>query len=156
NTRTFSAALTPGYWKTHLTFDKKHPTAPYVAKFLPQCLGQTAASNPAIGDCISGGKYRVDTTTKAYNVFNVMNCNNLTTSSNNAVGCLAGHLLAAKFNVANGADATCVNTYMVQADTFLATVGHYNGPGSYTLTAAQRSTAIALKSKFDTFNNGGG
>jgi hypothetical protein len=133
----FNAPLTPGYWKTHLTFDSKHPTAPYTAKYLP----------------ISLGNYVVNTTTKATAVFNAMNCSK--SGDQDAIGCLAGHLLAAKLNVANGAN-TCINTTIAAADTFLISI-NYTGPtGVYHLTPAQRATAITLKSALDTYNNGGG
>src|SRR5207247_14062 len=67
--------LTPGYWKNHLSTAQ-----------LPQSLGS----------------YTVDSYDKATAVYNGMNCSNV--QDQNAIGCLAGHLLAAKLNVANGAD----------------------------------------------------
>jgi uncharacterized repeat protein (TIGR01451 family) len=100
--------LTPGYWKNHLAnskssgpfFDtncRKLPSGtscstngPWAKQFLPKTLGN----------------YNVDTILKAAQVFAKMNCSNTGTNSKqnqNAIGCLAGHLLAAKLNVANGA-----------------------------------------------------
>jgi len=87
-----------------------------------------------------------------------MNCSS--TKPNDAIGCLAGHLLAAKLNVANGALA-CIQPIIDQADTFLSggTVNGvpgitYLGPtGTYKLTTAQRNMAISLKTKLDTYNN---
>lgn len=79
-----------------------------------------------------------------------MNCGS--SKDQAAVGCLAGHLLAAKFNVANGA-LNCINPVIAQADAFLISI-NYSGPtGKYTLTAAQRSLAIDLKNKLDAYNN---
>jgi hypothetical protein len=82
-----------------------------------------------------------------------MNCGS--SKDQDAIGCLAGHLLSAKLNVANGSD-TCINATIAAADTFLAGIP-YNGPtGTYTLTAAQRAQAISLKTAFDKYNNGKG
>jgi hypothetical protein len=138
-----SNGLTIGYWKTHLTFDSKHPLAPYTAKYLPKSLGN----------------YVVDTTAKATAVFNA-NCSS--TTSQNAISCLAAQLLAAELNVANGADP-CANAIIAKANSFLSggtvdgvTGINYVGPtGNYsTITAAQRAEAISLKTALDTYNNG--
>ncbi len=87
-----------------------------------------------------------------------MNCSS--SKANDAIGCLAGHLLAAKLNVKNGADA-CIQPVIAQADAFLSgqTVNgvpgiNYIGPsGTYTLTSAQRALAISLKTALDLYNN---
>jgi len=155
NTRTFSAPLTPGYWKNHLarsgssgTFTDptncpKVPSGtscgsngPYAKQYLPQTLGSYAVTD-------------IVTTAK---IFVGMNCSS--TKDQDAVGCLAGHLLATKFNLANGADGTCVSAYVAQADTFLTNVGYAGPAGKYTLTGGQRNTVIALKSTLDKYNNG--
>ena len=79
-----------------------------------------------------------------------MNCSS--TKPNDAIGCLAGHLLAAKLNRANSSVA-CIDPVIAQADAFLVSIG-YNGPtGIYKLTAAQRNTAISLKTQLDLYNN---
>jgi hypothetical protein len=147
NTKRFSAPLTPGYWRNHLgpitSACKSNAgcssNGPYTNTYLPQTLGNfTVAKND------------YDTVRK---IFDNMNCSN-TSTGNNAIGCLAGHLLATKLNLANGADGTCVSTYVTQADTFLVNV-NYNGPktgaftGSYT-----RAVAISIKNHLDSFNNG--
>ncbi|HZM20365.1 MAG TPA: hypothetical protein VFC02_01410, partial [Anaerolineales bacterium] len=128
-------AFTPGYWKNH--------------------RAQTTALLP-----ISLGNYVVDTFTKATKVFNAMNCSS--SKPNDAIGCLAGHLLAAKLNLANGSLA-CPGILQVvaDADAFLKgqTVNgvpgiNYVGPtGTYTLSAAQRALAISLKTALDKYNN---
>ena len=87
-----------------------------------------------------------------------MNCSS--SKPNDAIGCLAGHLLAAKLNVANGAD-TCIAPIIAKADAFLSgqvvdgvTGINYIGPsGTYTLTAAQRALAVSLKTALDQYNN---
>jgi hypothetical protein len=125
--------LTPGYWKNHLG---------QASQYLPLNLGS----------------YTVDTKTKVTKVFNAMNCSS--SKPNDAIGCLAGHLLAAKLNVANGGD-TCILPVIAQADTFLSggTVNGvpgitYTGPsGKYTLSPAQRNLAVSLKTLLDNYNN---
>jgi hypothetical protein len=135
-----SAPRTPGYWKTH----EREAT-----KLLPLTLGN----------------YVVNTFPKATAVFDNMNCSSST--ANSAIGCLAGHLLATKFNLASNS-SPCIVSVAGMADAFLKgqTVTYagitapgilYTGPaGNYTLTAAQRSLAIALKDAMDKYNNGGG
>jgi hypothetical protein len=109
----------------------------------------------------------VSDTAKATAVFNAMNCSNTGTikqQNQNAIGCLAGHLLAAELNLANGSD-TCIQSTVNDANSFLSggtvdgvTGITYTGPtGNYSgLTAAQRAEAIKLKSALDKYNNGGG
>jgi uncharacterized repeat protein (TIGR01451 family) len=122
-------ALTPGYWKNH----EAATTA-----LLPQTLGSFTVSDFATATA----------------VFDAMNCSNSGKSTQNAVGCLAGHLLAAKLNVANGA-SSCIAPTITAADAFLVSIGYTGPAGTYTLTAAQRATAISLKSTLDSYNNTG-
>jgi hypothetical protein len=135
--------LTPGYWKNH----QAQTTA-----LLPQYLGT----------------YGVTSWTKTSAVFSAMNCSN--SSSQNAIGCLAGQLLAAELNEANGTNP-CIASVVSLANTFLtnppltsvsfgaytANSSHYTGPtGNYSsISSSQRSLAIALKTALDGYNNGG-
>ena len=149
----FNAPLTPGYWKNHLALTGTtgctglpsgtscSNNGPFTKTYLPQPLGN----------------YSVDTILKAAQVWAVMNCSN--TGSNaqqnqNAAGCLAGHLLAAELNVANGAPG-CISTTIADANAFLISIA-YTGPGgSYTsLSSTQRAQAISLKNALDAYNNG--
>ncbi len=134
----FRLRKTPGYWKNH--------------------QAQTTALLP-----IKLGNYTVDTFTKAKSVFDKMNCSS--TQANDAVGCLAGHLLASKLNVKNGTELACINAAITAADNFLkgqsvtyggktATGVTYTGPsGTYRLTTAQRNLVIAIKDDLDKYNN---
>jgi hypothetical protein len=143
-----SLPLTPGYWKNHL--------APVSATCKPKdgCSNNGPWTNSYLP--ISLGGYSVNTTAKVTDVFAAMNCASPT-------NCLAGHLLATKLNVANGSD-TCISTTIGKADAFLSggvadgvTGVTYIGPsGTYSLTSAQSTEALALKSKLDNYNNGGG
>jgi hypothetical protein len=79
-----------------------------------------------------------------------MNCSS--TTAQDAVGCLAGHLLAAKLNVANGANK-CIGMAISEADTFLRSI-KYTGPAAtYRLTTTQRTQALRIKDVLDPYNN---
>ena len=129
--------LTIGYWKTH----RAQTTA-----LLPQKLGN----------------YTVATWSQALAVLNATNCS--TSSSQNAIGCLAGQLLAAELNIANFA-SPCIQATINKANTFLkggtVTVSgktaagvNYVGPsGTYNLTSTQRAIAVALSTALNNYNN---
>ena len=142
--------LTPGYWKNHLALTGTvgcsglpsgtgcNNNGPFTKTYLPKSLGG----------------YSVDTILKAAQVFAAMNCSN--TGSNaqqnqNAIGCLAGHLLAAKLNVANGSPSIAA---IAQADALLSSIPYVGPGGNYTgLSATVRAQAIALKTLLDAYNN---
>jgi hypothetical protein len=149
----FNAPLTPGYWKNHLALNGTtgcsglpsgtgcSSNGPFTNTYLPKSLGN----------------YSVDTIQKAAAVWAVMNCSNSgsnATQNQNAAGCLAGHLLAAELNVANGAPG-CISTTIADANAFLISIGYTGPSGSYTgLTSTQRAQAISLKNALDAYNNG--
>jgi hypothetical protein len=118
-------ALTPGYWKNHQA---------QLEKYLPLSLGGFSVTSYAT----------------AKTIFDAMNCSS--SSDQDAIGCLAGHLQAAKLNVANGA-SSCIAGTITSADAFLTGIG-YAGPGKvYKLSPSQRATAIILKDALDAYNN---
>jgi hypothetical protein len=129
---------TIGYWKNH----RVQATA-----LLPQKLGN----------------YTVATFAQATAVFNATNCGSST--SQGAIGCLAGQLLAAELNLANFA-SPCIQPTVNKATSFLkggtvtaggttATGVNYVGPsGTYTLTANGRTVATKLASALDGYNSG--
>jgi hypothetical protein len=120
-------ALTPGYWKNH----QRHAEL-----LLPLNLGN----------------FTVSSFSTARAIFNGMNCSS--TKDQDAVGCLAGHLLASTLNVKNNA-SKCIQPTIDAANAFLKSIG-YSGPtGKYTLTAAQRAQLIQLKDALDKYNNTG-
>ena len=147
----YNAPLTPGYWKTHLApisatcSSRQNCSAngPWTSLYLPQSL--------------SG--YVVNSTAKATDVWNKMNCSNTgsnSTQNNNAVGCLAGHLLATKLNVANGSNP-CIAATIAAADALLSGIPYTGPAGNYSgISISTRNAAIALKTTLDTYNNGGG
>jgi hypothetical protein len=90
------------------------------------------------------GSDTVTTAAQATAIFDAMNCSD-------AVNCLAGHLLAAELDVANGS-SICIVGVIFQANQFLVSVG-YVGPGAYTITDAQRATAISFADTLDNYTN---
>jgi NHL repeat len=131
-------ALSPGYWKNHLTSG-----SPNSKQYLPQYIGT----------------YKVDTASKAGAILNAMSCGN--SSSQNAVGCLAGELLAAELNQANGS-SSCIAPAVNEANSWLSgnkrggALGVvYQGPfATYTLTLTQRTEAVALSTRLSNYNAG--
>lgn len=90
------------------------------------------------------GNYTVSTFAQAQAVFREMKCSD-------AVDCLAGHLLAAELDVANGS-SICITGVIFEANTFLTKV-NYSGPGSYTITANQRAKALTYEQELDNYTN---
>jgi len=90
------------------------------------------------------GGYTVFTFADAVAVFDAMKCSD-------AVNCLAGHLLAAQLDVANGS-SSCIDGTISDANAFLTSVG-YAGPASYSISAAQRAQALSLEQTLDNYTN---
>jgi hypothetical protein len=134
-----SSPLTPGYWKNHLSGG-----SPNTQQYLAQSIGN----------------YRVETTEQASAIFIAMNCGSSTSQS--AIGCLAGQLLASELNLANGSPS-CIAAAVAKANSWLAGNTQdgvagvvYAGPSAtYTLTQDQRTEALALKHQFATYNSKG-
>ena len=147
----YNAPLMLGYWKTHLApisatcSSRQNCSAngPWTSRYLPQSLNG----------------YVVNSTAKATEVWDKMNCSNTgsnSTQNNNAVGCLAGHLLATKLNVANGSNP-CIAATIAAADALLSGIPYTGPAGNYSgISISTRNAAIALKTTLDTYNNGGG
>ncbi len=90
------------------------------------------------------GGYTVSTFAQASAIFDAMDCSD-------AINCLAGHLLAAQLDVANGS-SICIAGVIFQANQLLTKVG-YAGPASYTISAARRAAAISLEQELDNYTN---
>jgi len=150
-----NAPATMGYWKNHaanstsgkpfyssdcskLKSSSCSTNGPWTIQFLAQSLGGYSVSTIVLADPIWGAA----------------NCSSST--SQGAVGCLAGQLLAAELNVANKAcpGNPPISTTIGNANAFLTSIG-YSGPsGTYSLTAAQRATAIGYQTTLNSYNNG--
>jgi hypothetical protein len=163
----FNAALTIGYWKTHMYVCPKgtktgtngcNNNGPFSSAYLGTtyiCKTTSCPNGILVGKL---GGYDATSQAKALAVFNANNCSSSMTDAN-AAACLAAQLLAAELNVANGANY-CICDTINKANALLTAVG-YAGPGkAVTFGAAgsgnTRADAIALKTQLDTYNNGGG
>jgi hypothetical protein len=154
--QTGTPQLTPGYWKNHLSQSEALILANekfYIGNFVINGTTQN------VGGLVT-------------QIFNNMNCSN--SSAQNAIGCLAGQLLAARLNIANGAPNTIGSTIM-DAQLFLGItgsatlVGPYDGLSAmgvvYTgptwtvpktgLTPGQRALALALTNDLSAYNASG-
>jgi len=151
------------YWKNHLAnSDSKGRWYSIECKTISKYGGNCSSNGPWAIQYLPLvlGNYSVSNITTAAQIFKAMNCSS--TKDQDAIGCLAGHLLATKLNLANGSLACpSILQAVADADAFLKgqTVNgvpgiNYTGPtGEYTLTAAQRNLVISLKTKLDTYNN---
>jgi hypothetical protein len=90
------------------------------------------------------GGYTVANFAQASAIFDAMKCSD-------PVNCLAGHLLAAQLDVANGS-STCIGPVISQANQFLTDVS-YAGPASYTISGSQQATALSLEQALDSYTN---
>jgi hypothetical protein len=189
----FGPRFTPGYWKNHLA-----PTGSAGCNSLPS--GTSCGSNGPFASawtnstrwkCLGGADncsgvttaigytgFKVGTIGDAAQVFFNMSCSFSGSGSNQnqqAIGCLAGKLLAAKYNININGSNPCIASVITLADNFLspghtvsyggytATSIRYTGPsGTYTTITStgtsnnQRAVAIALQNALDAYDNGGG
>lgn len=188
----FGPRFTPGYWKNHLADSTSgHPWSDNscTSTALKNAGGSCSTQGPFVKQwanstqwkCLGGADncsgvvtnpgytgYKVDTILKAAQVFGAMSCSfsgNAANQNQQAIGCLAGKLLAAKYNVNINGSNTCINPTINQADAFLAaipkspssTISYSGTSGTYTgITLAARATAIALQNTLDAYDNGGG
>jgi hypothetical protein len=112
-------------------------------RFTPGYWKNHQAATTALLPQMLGG-YTVSTFDQAKAVFDAMKCKD-------AVNCLAGHLLAAQLDVANGS-STCIAGVIFQANRLLTNMG-YAGPASYTVGAKVRAKAINLEQELDNYTN---
>ena len=188
----YGPRFTPGYWKNHLA-----PNGSTGCSTLPSgtgCSSQgpwvngnpapvgswaTASSYKCLGgaDNVCATGFKVNMIGLAANVFLQMSCSFSGSGSNQnqqAIGCLAGKLLATKYNRNVNGTNPCIDSVIALADKFLSGVGTvsfggysatsitYTGPGgNYTgITSTgtsnnQRQVAIALQNALDGYDNGG-
>jgi hypothetical protein len=180
----FGPRLTPGYWKNHLAdavAGHAYSDSSCGTNSLKNAGGSCSTNGPFAKQwannshwkCLGGADgctgvvtnpgytgYKVDTILKAAQVFSAMSCSfsgNAANQNQQAVGCLAGHLLATKFNRNINGSNPCIDPTIINADAFLAAILYRGTSGTYTgITSAQRNTAISLKTALDNYNNGNG
>jgi hypothetical protein len=128
--------LTMGYWKTHA-----NPNSP--RHDATQTLEVLAAAQPPI---TVGG----NTVTATPGTYNVVSLLSFSGSPNLPINKLYAQLVAAKLNIANGADGSAVSTTIANADTFLT-----GKQPSQNLTNAQKQTSVSYAATLENFNSGG-
>jgi hypothetical protein len=164
-------ALTIGYWGNHLANSAK--TGLYRDSY---CTSKTIYSGTG---CSSNGLwtiqflpqpiggYSVTSVSAAAQIISQNNCSNASSSSQNAIACLAAQLLAAELNVATGLSNSCIvslhdgitdatNWLKGQTVDSVAGVIYVTPSTSYSLPTVQRNEALALKNVLVNFNQGGG
>lgn len=119
--------LTIGYWKTHAGFTGKNPDM--VTDLLPQSLGSI-------------------TVTSASQAVNILSFQG---NASNGINKLMAQLLAAKLNIANGADGSAVSSTIADADAFLTT---HDSSSWGSLTKAQQKQVLNWMTILDNYNNG--
>jgi hypothetical protein len=112
-------------------------------RFTPGYWKNHEAATTALLPQMLGG-YTVSTFDQATAIFDAMKCSD-------AINCLAGHLLAAQLDVANGS-SICITGVIFQANQLLTKVG-YAGPASYTVSASVRAKALSLEQALDSYTN---
>lgn len=128
---------TIGYWKTHAGFHGRNPDV--VTQYLPVYLG-----------AIGGPKTVMVTSAYQANQILSMKVNGVVSASNGIVK-LYAQLLAAKLNIANGANGDCIADIIAAADEFLAMKDYTDWAG---LTKSERQYVLQLMSTLDKYNNG--
>jgi hypothetical protein len=147
-------ALTPGYWKNHLSRTEALIGAPANQPFFDGDF-KISGTSSQIGKAVTA-------------IFSNMNCSN--SSPQNAIGCLVGQLLAAQLNVLNGAPLS-ISPTINTAQLFLGIGGiiHtvtyqgvttggilYTGPSAtFKLTSNQRTVALDLANTLSAYNASG-
>jgi len=126
--------LTIGFWKTHAGFG---PQANVVSQYLPIWLGTPA------------GTHSIAVTDSA--IAHDILMRNVYGDNSNGITKLYAQLLAAKLNIAAGADPTDVTAFIALADAFLA--DHYYTDWD-SLDKATQKMVIGWMSEFDDYNNG--
>jgi len=112
-------------------------------RFTPGYWKNHEAATTALLPQMLGG-YTVSTFDQAHAIFVAMKCKD-------AINCLAGHLLAAQLDVANGS-SICITGVIFQANQLLTKVG-YAGPANYTVGSMVRDQAISLAQQLDNYTN---
>ena len=135
-----SCTLTIGFWKTHAGQYSwaRGNQGDAITALLPRWLGTV------------GGVKSIQVTTAARAV-QILSFNTSSISAgSNGITKLYAQMLAAKLNVANGANGSTIAAAIAAADAFLATNNEADWAG---LTKNQKNQVLAWMSTFDTFNN---
>jgi hypothetical protein len=125
---------TIGYWKTHCGFG---PQEDVVSTFLPLLLGEAGGVDTQV----------VSTNSEAYSIFNTKDYG----GGSNGIAKLYAQLLAAKLNLANGADGTAIWETVAAADAFLAVTSWMEWSS---LQKCDKKMVLSWMDTLDQYNNG--
>jgi len=126
--------LTIGFWKTHSGFG---PQDNVTGMYLPQWLGT------------AGGTHSIAVTDSA--IAHDILMRNVYGSNSNGITKLYAQMLAAKLNIAAGADPTDVTAFIALADAFLADHDYTDWDS---LDKPTQKMVLGWMSEFDDYNNG--
>ncbi|MEW5796974.1 MAG: SdrD B-like domain-containing protein [Candidatus Zixiibacteriota bacterium] len=127
-------SLTIGYWKNHAGFG---PQPDYLSQFLPIWLGTAGGARSIY----------VNTVQIAYDILTMQ----VYGTPTNGITKLYAQLLAAKLNIANGADGSAIAGTIAAADAFLANRYYLNWNS---LSKTQKKNVLAWLTMLDNYNNG--
>lgn len=127
-------SLTIGYWKTHAGFHGNN--ADRVSQYLPIQLGSTIP-------------HGFHVTTPAQSTL-ILSFNG---DASNGLNKLAAQLLAAKYNILNGANGSAIASYIITADSLLGTHGVSRTTWD-SLPKNVKRNIIKTMNKLDQYNNG--
>jgi hypothetical protein len=119
-TQNFASNFTPGFWKNH-----------------------SAATTPLLPLYLGG--YKVDTFAKAVTILNGMGCGSV-----GPLNCMAGMLLAAELNMAQGG-STCISSVVTAANNLLSSYS-YAGLKTYNLSPTDKILAMVLHDQLSAYN----
>jgi hypothetical protein len=129
--------VTIGFFKTHAGFTGHNPDV--ITALLPQTLGS------------GGGKsITVTTAAQAVSLLSFKGSNNVFDPSN-GINKLYAQLLAAKLNIAGGADGSAVSSTIAAADAFLTT---HDSTDWKNLSKSEKQMVLGWMTTLDSFNNG--
>jgi len=118
------ANLTPGFWKTH-----------------------SNATQPLLDKGIFLGTYQVVTFADAKTILSGMGCGSV-----GPLNCMAGMLLAAELNLANGGSTCIVTNGVIAQANALLTSYNYQGFKSYSISKADAALAMQLHDELSAYN----
>lgn len=136
--------LTIGYWKTHLG---NGPQPDRVSSKLPILLGRVGGAKTVI---IASANDPNPTVVDATGIFDFQGTTS-TRDASNGINRLYAQLLAAKLNIAYGADPTAIATTIAAADNFLAA---NNSLDWASLSRQNRNLVNSWQAALDAYNNG--
>jgi len=125
---------TIGYWKNH---SGQGPQPDFVSQYLPLMLGDSGPQTVSVAT--------------AFQAWQILSIDGTYGPPSNGIAKLYAQLLAAKLNIANGANGTAVFSVIQSADVFL---GAHAWTSWGSLLRSQKQMVLDWVSALDEYNNG--